>query len=133
MLGAIPALPVKDITRSIPFYRDQLGFTLAHQEDGFAIFRRDTAEVHLWQANDETWQKRDGSRPVISGAESFIAGTASCRIAVEGINDLYERVLPFGIVHPNAPIRDQPWGDRDFSMLDPDGNLVTFFQEGHRV
>jgi uncharacterized glyoxalase superfamily protein PhnB len=47
---------------------------------------------------------------------------------VEGVEELYKTFRPLGIVHGNAPLTDQPWGDRDFSILDPDGNLVTFFQ-----
>jgi catechol 2,3-dioxygenase-like lactoylglutathione lyase family enzyme len=76
MLRSIPAMPVKDIGRSVEFYRDKLGFTLVHQEAAFAIFRRDAAEIHLWAASDEAWRTRGGSSPVVSGAQSFIAGTA---------------------------------------------------------
>jgi hypothetical protein len=32
------------------------------------------------------------------------------------------------IVHPNAPLREQPWGFREFGVIDRDGNLVTFFE-----
>jgi catechol 2,3-dioxygenase-like lactoylglutathione lyase family enzyme len=39
MLEAIPALPVRDMSRSVEFYREKLGFELVHREGGFAIFR----------------------------------------------------------------------------------------------
>ena len=128
MVSAIPALPVRDATRSISFYRNTLGFTLIHEDGGFAIFRRNAVELHLWQASDERWQTRRSTSPVVSGAESFIAGTASCRIAVEGVDVLYQELQQWGIVHPNAPLRDQPWGTREFGILDPDNNLITFFE-----
>lgn len=128
MLESIPALPVRDLRRSLPFYRDQLGFGVIHTDTGFASLRRDSAEVHLWVANDERWRGRPGDRPIVSGAESFIAGTASCRIGVDGIDELHALIEPRGILHPNAPITNQPWGDREFGVSDPDGNLVTFFQ-----
>jgi catechol 2,3-dioxygenase-like lactoylglutathione lyase family enzyme len=128
MLEARPALPVKDMARSLTFYSDKVGLSLVHHEGGFAILRRDEVEIHLWLANDESWRRRQGKSPVVSGAESFIAGTASCRIRVEGVEELYRVLQPLGVVHNNAPITDQPWGDRDFGVLDPDGNLVTFFQ-----
>jgi len=79
---AIPALPVQDIATSIPFYRDILGLMLRHRDAGFAIVARDTVELHLWQANDESWRTRTPHEPIRSGAESFITGTASCRIGV---------------------------------------------------
>ena len=128
MLQARPNLPVRDIARSVQFYRDKIGIPPRHQEEGFAMISRDAIEVHLWLANDVTWRSRKGDEPIVSDAESFLAGTAGCRIRVEGVEELYNTIRPLGIVHGNAPLTDQPWGDRDFAILDPDGNLVTFFQ-----
>ena len=128
LLEARPALPVRDIERSTSFYRDRLGFTVRHQEAEFAIACRDAVEIHLWLANDDGWRERKGETPVVSGAESFIAGTASCRVRVTGVEALYEAFRPHGVIHNNAPLTTQPWGDRDFSIVDPDGNLITFFE-----
>jgi catechol 2,3-dioxygenase-like lactoylglutathione lyase family enzyme len=128
LLQAIPALPVKDLAKSIHFYVDALGLELAHRDIDFAICRRDSVEIHLWVASDDSWLDRIGKAPVVSGAESFIAGTASCRLQVDGVDDLYRQLEPLGIVHPNGKISDQPWGDRDFSVLDPDNNLIAFFE-----
>ena len=119
---------VRNVEKSILFYRDVLGLMLRHQDHGFAIFYRDAVEVHLWQADDESWQTRTTREPVRSGAESFIAGTASCRIEVLGIDDLYVLLHPFGVIHPNGQISNQPWGTREFGVTDPDNNLVTFFE-----
>lgn len=129
MLRSIPALPVRNIEESLKFYRDKLGFMIAHHEDGFAILKSYEVRIHLWEASDESWQTRDHSSPVSSGAESFIAGTASCRIEVEGINELYERLKPLGILHPNASLRNQQWGERDFSIIDSDNNLISFYEQ----
>ncbi len=129
MLHAIPALPVKDMGRSVAFYRDKLGFTLIHREDGFAIFHRDAVDIHLWAATDESWRTRGVASPVVSGAESFIAGTASCRVSVEGVNELHGVLHPLGILHPKGQITDTPWGTREFGVLDPDNNLITFYED----
>jgi hypothetical protein len=32
------------------------------------------------------------------------------------------------VVHPNAPLRETPWGTREFGALDPDGNLVSLYE-----
>ena len=128
MLRAIPALPVRDIERSVEFYRDKLGFALVHQEAEFAIFRRDAVEIHLWTAVDEAWRTGGGSSPVVSGAESFIAGTASCRVEAERVDELYRELHQLGILEANAQPRNQPWGSREFNVKDPDNNLVTFFE-----
>jgi len=128
MLQAYPSLPVRDVARSVEFYRDKIGIPARHQEQGFAILSRDHIELHLWASDDESWRTRKAEKPIVSGTESFIAGTASCRIRVEGLEQLYQTLRPLGVVHDNAPISDQPWGDRDFAIVDPDGNLVTFFE-----
>ncbi|WP_094702561.1 bleomycin resistance protein [Brevibacillus laterosporus] len=124
MLGVIPALPVTDIVKSGDFYHDKLGYTLVYHEEGFAIVECNHIQIHLWVANDESWRTRNVLSPIVSGAESFLAGTTSCRISVEDIDELYQRIQPLGILPSNGHLRDQPWGDRDFSVLDPDNNLI---------
>ncbi len=118
--SAIPALPVSNEERAVAFYEEALGLReLTDGGVGLGILVRDDVEVHLWVA--------DGSAP---GAESLLAGSASCRIEVTEVASLYEHCDAIGVVHPNAPIRDTPWGTREFGVLDPDGNLITLFQRG---
>jgi uncharacterized glyoxalase superfamily protein PhnB len=50
------------------------------------------------------------------------------RVGVRGIDPLYEHGKTDGIVHPNDPLQEKPWGFREFSVIDHDGNLVTFFE-----
>ena len=101
LLQTIPALPVRDAAAAVAFYRDRLGFEVLHHDGGFAVLARDEAAVHLWEAGDESWRERDSiEKPVRSGAESFIAGTASCRIRVDGIDELYEELAAADVLHP---------------------------------
>src|SRR5436190_19809484 len=89
MSQTIPAMLVRDAAVAIAFYRDRLGFEVLHEDEGFAVLGRDEARIHLWQAGDESWRERVALRetPVSSGEESFIAGTVSCRIMVDGVDD----------------------------------------------
>lgn len=119
MLTAAPALPVRDVARAVAFYGERLGFAPRHVELGFAIVVRDGVEIHLWEAND----------PNTKGAEPFLAGSASCRIRVGGIRDLYGEYRAVGVVHPNGALQSRPWGDDDFSAGDADGNLLSFCEE----
>lgn len=132
MLSAIPTLRVRNVEKSIPFYRDVLGFSQPHQDSGFAIFSSDGVELHVWQADDEGWRTRSNGEPVQSGAESFISGTASCRVAVIGVDELYARLQQANVIHPSAHIRDTEWGTREFGITDPDNNLITFFERLQR-
>jgi catechol 2,3-dioxygenase-like lactoylglutathione lyase family enzyme len=127
----IPALPVRDSRAAVDFYREKLGFEAVHQDDGFAVLRRDQAVVHLWQSGDESWRERDSlERPIRSGAESFLAGTASCRIRVEGVDELYDELSKAGVLHgvSEGGANDTNFGTREFATLDLDGNLIEFFR-----
>ena len=128
----IPALPVRDMTAAVAFYRDRLGFEIPYQAEGFARVVRDDVELHLWESGDEEWHDRADftANPVRSGAEDFIAGTASCRIACDDVDGLFEEYRASEVLHPVA--RDGPedteWGTREFGALDLDGNLLGFFR-----
>ena len=127
----IPALPVRDMTAAVAFYRDRLGFEVLHHDGGFAVVGRDEAVVNLWESSDETWRERPDAaeKPVCTGAESFIAGTASCRIMTEGVDELFEELRAADVLHPVSKdgVDDTDFGTREFATLDVDGNLLTFF------
>ena len=126
----IPALPVRDAARAVQFYRDRLGFDVLHQDGGFAVLGRDDAVVHLWQAADESWRERVALRetPVSSGAESFIAGTASCRITVDGVDDLYAELSAKDVLQPVSRdgVSETDYGSREYGARDPEGNVWNF-------
>jgi catechol 2,3-dioxygenase-like lactoylglutathione lyase family enzyme len=128
---AIPAMPVRDMSAAVDFYRDRLGFSVRHQADDYGVLARDDAEVHLWAASDETWRERDDlrERPLCSGAESFLAGTASCRIRVDDVATLYEECQQAGVLHHVSVdgVTDTDFGTQEFATLDQDGNLLSFF------
>lgn len=128
----IPALPVQDVATAVAHFRDRLGFTTLHVDDGFAVVQRDDARIHLWQAADHSWSRRDDlhERPVDSGAESFLAGTASCRIETEDVDGLYEELAAADVLHPvsREGVAETDFGTREFATLDADGNLIEFFR-----
>ena len=73
------------------------------------------------------WRDRP-DRPLVTGAESCLAGTASARVLVREIDALFEEMRAAGVLHPNGPLGDKPYGLREFAILDLDGNLLTFFE-----
>jgi catechol 2,3-dioxygenase-like lactoylglutathione lyase family enzyme len=127
----IPALPSRNVAASVAFYDERLGFETLHHDGGLAVLGRDDAILSLWESSDESWRTREDTleRPICSGAESFIAGTASCRIEVEGIDELYAELREADVLHPVSRdgVDDTDFGTREFATLDPDGNLVTFY------
>lgn len=132
MQKTIPALPVVSIKMSCEYYTNKLGFRIRHQEETFAIAVRDEIEIHLWQACDTSWKWRSillVLKPILTGAETFIAGTASCRIQVQGIDELYEEYKNQGVLHSHDSIvQEQYWGHKEFPAVDNHRNLLTFYE-----
>ena len=51
-------------------------------------------------------------------------------IRTDNIEKLYKSLLDNGTsIHPNGILQTKPWGQKEFSLLDPDNNLLTFGQE----
>jgi hypothetical protein len=60
--------------------------------------------VHLWQAGDDSWSGREDlrERRVLSGAESFLANTASCRIETEDVDGVHAEMAVADVLHAVA-------------------------------
>ena len=61
----------------------------------------------------------------------FRTSTARIGLSAKGLDDLYEVVSGFskeGKVQVFKPVRDEPWGFREFGIQDPDGNELIFFR-----
>ena len=128
----IPALPVRDVQAALAHYVERFGFEVGHHDGDFAVITRDDAILHLWGATDEDWRTRPdlADRPICSGAESFIAGTASCRIEVTDVDTLYAELEAADVLHPVSRdgVTTTDFGTREFATLDTDGNLISFFR-----
>ncbi|HEV2813995.1 MAG TPA: VOC family protein [Solirubrobacteraceae bacterium] len=128
----IPALPVRDVHAAVAHYRDRLGFEALHEAGDFAVLKRDDAVLHLWGATDEGWRTRAdlGGGPICSGAESFLAGTASCRIEAADVDALFDEVKERDVLHEASlgGVASTDFGTREFAAVDRDGNLLTFFR-----
>jgi catechol 2,3-dioxygenase-like lactoylglutathione lyase family enzyme len=111
-VSAVPIIPARDVEASTAWYRDRLGFDVFHAERDYGIVGRGEAWIHFWGP---------------SGIEPSDSMT-TFRIGVQGIDELYEHCRAEGIVHPNAPLAKQPWGMREFAVIDGDGNGLTFFE-----
>ena len=50
-------------------------------------------------------------------------------IRTNDINELYQFLIDNNTtIHPNGKLEIKPWGQKEFSVLDPDANLITFGQ-----
>jgi hypothetical protein len=128
----IPALPVRSVRAAAAHYREHFGFEAPHVTDDFAVVGRDDAVLHLWGAIDLEWRSRTDltDRPICSGAESFLAGTGSCRIEVADVDALFSELEREGVLHDvsRGGVSETDFGTREFATVDLDGNLLTFFR-----
>ena len=111
-VSAVPIIPARDIQVSAAWYRDELAFEVFHVERQYGVVGRGDSWVHFWGPS--------GIPPEESNT--------MIRLGVKGIGELYEHCQKRDIVHPNCPLEEQPWGFREFAVIDHDGNLVTFFE-----
>lgn len=108
--GAIPILASTDIDRWVAFYVERLGFTaLMRQAGAYAVVVRDAVSLHA-----RAWD------------DPALPPQLHCRLRVSGVAALHAHCAALGLVDPASPLADQPWGSREFGIVDPDGNHVTF-------
>ena len=111
-----PVLPSRYVRASIEFYVNRLGFSLQSQhsaeEPGYAVLRRDDAELHVQWHDPAEWQAVE--RPQL-------------RFVVPEVQALYEEYKDQRAFHERTELRETPWGTREFGIFDPDLNGLTFY------
>jgi uncharacterized glyoxalase superfamily protein PhnB len=113
-----PSLTVNDLTKSLHFYVDGLGFEIADKSevDGvlhFATLKAGNAMVGIGQ--DDFAKGRDRAKGI--GARFWIE-------TEQDLVALANRAKAAGIKLDGVPA-PLPWGPMAFAVVDPDGFLVT--------
>ena len=107
---------VDDTERSAVFYERVLGFVREYESPGYVAMRRGDARIGIGAAA--------GLPPHHYFKQPALA--AARGIGVELVVEVDDVELACRIVvqarHPVlTPLRDRPWGQRDFRIADPDG------------
>ena len=116
MLIAIsPKLPMRDKAITRNYYLNKLGFEEfgSADFDGYLMLKKDNIEIHFFEFKELDIKENDGQ----------------VYIRTDDIDNLYQSLLDNKIsIHPNGHLQTKPWGQREFALLDPDNNLLTFGQ-----
>lgn len=110
-----PKLPMRDKARTKEFYIDKLGFRQFGNTDydEYLMVQKDNVQIHFFEFKD--LDPKDNYGQVY--------------IRTNDIEELYQSMLDNKIaVHPAGHLQAKPWGQREFSLVDPDNNLLTFGQ-----
>ena len=123
MQGFIPSLTVTDVDRSVRFYVDALGFTstfVIPGPDGAPVFTRlSHGEATLMLGVAPTDGPEAITEPLGAGVNLYVMVTEG-----DDIDTLFERAWNAGARVITKPT-DQFWGDRNWTVADPDGYQVT--------
>ena len=114
----MPALTVNDLETSLGWYRDVLGFIVAEEirhEDRLVAARLTAGSVDFLLGQDDFAKGRDRAKGV--------ALRLYC-ITGQDIDELAAAIQSRGGKLAQEP-RDEPWGTRDFAVVDPDGFLIS--------
>ena len=104
---------MRDKAKTKSFYLNKLGFNLMGNTDydGYLMIQKDKIQIHFFEFKD------------LDPKENY----GQAYIRTNDINKLYQTLLNNKVmIHPSGQLQLKPWGQKEFSLLDPDNNLLTF-------
>jgi hypothetical protein len=116
MLTAIhPKLPMRNKSITRDFYINKLNFQEfgSADFDGYLMVQKDHVQIHFFEFQE------------LDPKENY----GQVYIRTDAIEEAYQMALDKSIEIPSAGhLQTKPWGQKEFSLLDPDNNLLTFGQ-----
>ncbi len=124
-----PGLCVASIEKSVAFYRDVLGFNV-----GFEMSGPDGRLAHADVSRGEASVMFDRLDWIPEESRSNLGNGTSLYFNVgdADIDAYYESIRAAG-AHIDQEIQDQFWGDRSFTIHDPDGYHLSFAKSVRQV
>lgn len=108
-----PKIPMRNKKVTREFYLNKLGFNVVGSADyeGYLMLQKDQIEIHFFEFKD------------LDPKENY----GQVYIRTDNIDNFYQFLLDSKTrIHPNGQLEAKPWGQKEFSVLDPDSNLLTF-------
>lgn len=106
-----PKLPMRDKNKTLDYYTKHLGFKLIADYGNYLILAKDQIEIHFFEFKD------------LDPKENY----GQVYIRTDAIDALYQSLLDKQTpIHPNGHLATKAWGQKEFALLDPDFNLLTF-------
>ncbi|MDX2249157.1 MAG: VOC family protein [Bacteroidia bacterium] len=116
MLTAIhPKLPMRNKKVTREYYLNALDFEEWGNADfeGYLMLQKDNIQLHFFEFKE------------LDPKENY----GQVYIRTDDIEAYYQLLLDKKTaIHPHAPLQIKPWGQKEFSVIDPDNNLLTFGQ-----
>ncbi|WP_243751800.1 bleomycin resistance protein [Niastella caeni] len=105
---------MRDRTVTKEYYINKLGFQqFGGDYDEYLMVQKDSIQIHFFLFKE------------LDPRENY----GQVYIRTDDIDSLYQEMLDKKIsIHPAGHLQIKPWKQKEFSMLDPDNNLLTFGQ-----
>lgn len=110
-----PKLPMRNKAITRNFYVNVLRFVEWGDADfpQYLMVRCDNIEIHFFEFS------------TLDPNENY----GQVYIRTDDIDSLYKSLVEGNVgIHPNGNLQVKSWGQKEFSLLDPDNNLLTFGQ-----
>lgn len=110
-----PKLPMRNYEVTKDFYINRLGFEPFgnHLSDDYLMVQKDEVQIHFFIHN------------TLDPMENY----GQIYLRLDDIETYYRWLINRKVqIHPNGYLEAKPWGQMEFSILDPDNNLLTFGQ-----
>src|SRR6476661_4917986 len=110
-----PKLPMRDKAATKDFYLNKLDFQQfgSADYDEYLMVQKDNIQIHFFEFKE------------LDPKENY----GQVYIRTNDIEKLYQSMLDKKVsIHPTGDLQTKPWRQREFSLLDPDNNLLTFGQ-----
>jgi hypothetical protein len=109
-----PKLPMRNKAATWDFYINQLQFEVFGDYEGYLMVQKDQIQIHFFEFKTLDPLENDGQ----------------VYIRTDNIAYWYQLAIDKNLPMPQAGhLATKPWGQKEFSLLDPDHNLLTFGQE----
>ena len=106
-----PKLPMRDKNATKAFYIELLGFTEIADYGDYLLVQKDHIEIHFFEFK------------TLNPKENY----GQVYIRTNTIESLFQSFIDKKVpIHPNGSLQTKPWGQKEFALLDPDNNLLTF-------
>ncbi len=121
----IPALRTRDLPRLLAFYTGVVGCRIERgtADEGHVSISYGPARLMLETVSDLYSPAYNAAIGERTGTRSSL----SLYIESDELEALHERAVVAGCVIAD-PLAARDWGQREFTMEDPDGNWLTFWQ-----
>lgn len=110
-----PKLPMRNKVITKEFYLKKMGFEIFGNEnyEGYLMIEKDNIQIHFFEYKE------------LNPKENY----GQVYIRTDGIEKVYNQALEAQVNIPSSGhLQIKSWNQKEFSILDPDNNLLTFGQ-----